>query len=787
MAVSPSTQWEDRTTGNSANNGSGFDAIYGGVDASQQDAPTHIYTDLVSGLMPAPAAPTVAALAGGGTIPANTYYVCISYFNADGNHDSALSAQTAVVVGANGRIQVDTPPSVGGCEHFRVWISTVSGSGYRLQTTPNNPSQSAQDLGTNSIFTAYNAGTATFPGGTLFNQLSSVARPFVANDKGNVLTTTSAGSGAFLFINRFQVQNVIGGVATMSSRIATASGATGGAARLGGGASGGAGSFNSGVRGSNTVWVKTGKTVTNGSTGWILAYTGQKGRHVRLFGYGAARGDNQVATLNGHVNNTTSCVSIGGTSIHVKNINFLGTGPTATGIAVDNTATGIIYENCIFQNKNNGVRIASGPVIFHKCMTKDTSAVGLTSTGSGGFFQPIYVNYCRFTAAGASGGTGYGVWDLDGGLSIRNCIIDNCKFGIRHETSRFYTQVQNCTIDNNSTAGIQIGNSVNGDGNNFDAYDTLFFRENVFSRNAIAIKNDTRFNYGATYQETHYSCNAFWNNTANYSNLTAAPDDVALTVDPYENLAGGNYALNNLSGGGLDVKAMLCPGTFADGVNVMNGFVGFGGVAAVVIESDADAPIQNFVEEQFPTDISRGAKGGPAFKTTVTMTGGQSEQRIAHWSDPIRSWDVSMGARSAAQAKVLVSFFLAVMGKATGFRFKDWQDYEIETASNATLLTATTFQIVKRYTFGAVTKTRSIKKPVTGTVRVWNGGVEVLAGWTVDTTTGIITFAVAPGYTPSVTCEFDVPVRFDTDEMELVQEDIDIRNWEGIRVVELRY
>jgi uncharacterized protein (TIGR02217 family) len=641
-------------------------------------------------------------------------------------------------------------------------------------------------LGTNSIYTAYNAGTATFPGGTLFNQVSSAARPFVANDKGNIITITGAGSGGFLFLNRYQVQNVVAGVATLSSRVATSAGQTNGPGRLGGGASGGVPSLTQ-VRGSNTVWIKTATALPAAGTGWSLTFTGAKGRYVRMVGYGVVRGDGTRAVLNGHANNTAAMVVLGGNFIHLRGIDFTGTGATSSGYCVDLSASSILIEDCIFRLKKVGIRTKSGTVILHKCMTKDNQDQGLYLEGSGSAFQTVFANYCRFTTTGVSGGAGYGIWDLDGGLTLRHCIIDNHKIGLRHWTSRFYTQVQNCVIDNNSIAGIEIGDTANQDTNNLDAYETLFFRENVFSRNAVAVLNRTRFNYGSPYQELHYSCNAFWNNTANYTNMTAAPDDVTLTVDPYENLAGGNYALNNGSGGGLAVKAMLCPGTFADGVNVINGYVGFGGVAAVVIESDADPPIENFVEEQFPTDISRGAKGGPAFKTTVTMTGSQSEQRVAHWSDPIRSWDVSMGARTQIQAQALVAFFLAVMGKATGFRFKDWQDYQIETASNTTLLTATTFQIVKRYTFGSITRTRKIKKPIASTVRVWNGVTEVLVGWTLDSTTGILTFGVAPGYTPAVTCEFDVPVRFDTDEMEIVQEDFDIRNWEGIRVVELRY
>lgn len=67
---------------------------------------------------------------------------------------------------------------------------------------------------------------------------------------------------------------------------------------------------------------------------------------------------------------------------------------------------------------------------------------------------------------------------------------------------------------------------------------------------------------------------------------------------------------------------------------------------------------------------------------------------------------------------------------------------------------------------------RPIEKPVPGSVRVAVGGVEVEASaFTVDATRGVVTFV--PGHIPTegaaVTAGFlfDVPVRFDTDYLEV--------------------
>jgi uncharacterized protein (TIGR02217 family) len=58
---------------------------------------------------------------------------------------------------------------------------------------------------------------------------------------------------------------------------------------------------------------------------------------------------------------------------------------------------------------------------------------------------------------------------------------------------------------------------------------------------------------------------------------------------------------------------------------------------------------------------------------------------------------------------------------------------------------------------------------VAGTVRIALGGVEQPSGWSVNTTTGVVTFGSAPGAGVAVTAgfEFDVPVRFDTDVLDV--------------------
>ena len=127
----------------------------------------------------------------------------------------------------------------------------------------------------------------------------------------------------------------------------------------------------------------------------------------------------------------------------------------------------------------------------------------------------------------------------------------------------------------------------------------------------------------------------------------------------------------------------------------------------------------------------------------------------------------------------MVAFFEARNGRLHGFRFKDWGDHKSCLPSGTPAPTdqqigtgdgvATTFQLVKRYSSGAQSWTRAITKPVAGTVTIALNGAPQPSGWSVSTSTGLVTFAAAPAADVAVTAgfAFDVPVRFDTDALDV--------------------
>ncbi len=191
----------------------------------------------------------------------------------------------------------------------------------------------------------------------------------------------------------------------------------------------------------------------------------------------------------------------------------------------------------------------------------------------------------------------------------------------------------------------------------------------------------------------------------------------------------------------------------------------------------------DFVETQFPTDISYGATGGPTYLTDVVATVSGREQRNSKWSQSRAKYNVASGIKTESQWQALIAFFRARRGKAVGFRFKDWSDYKGENQP-LTSLGGNDYQMVKQYSSGAVAVEREITKPVAGTVKLYEDSVLQASGWSLDTATGIITTSLSG--TLTVDFEFDVPVRFDTDEMSISMDSFDAGNWNSIPLIEVR-
>lgn len=193
-----------------------------------------------------------------------------------------------------------------------------------------------------------------------------------------------------------------------------------------------------------------------------------------------------------------------------------------------------------------------------------------------------------------------------------------------------------------------------------------------------------------------------------------------------------------------------------------------------------------FDDVRLPEEVEQGATGGPRFQTSITVLATGAEQRNSDWERQRARWELSYGIQNKTDFMDVVKFFYARKGKARGFRFKDWTDYQgTDEAIGTGDGVATTFQLRKNYT-SLVTFQRKITRPVTGTVVVKKNGVTQSV--TVNYSTGVVTFGVAPASMDAITAtfEFDVPVRFDTDELNLEVQTFDAAAIKSLPIVELR-
>jgi uncharacterized protein (TIGR02217 family) len=190
----------------------------------------------------------------------------------------------------------------------------------------------------------------------------------------------------------------------------------------------------------------------------------------------------------------------------------------------------------------------------------------------------------------------------------------------------------------------------------------------------------------------------------------------------------------------------------------------------------------SFHDTRFPIDIARGAVGGPERRTDIVTLGSGAEERNARWADSRRRWNAGYGVKSTDDLATVLAFFEERRGRLYGFRWRDPVDHKscapsaAPAATDQVLGTGTgsqvQFQLRKRYGTGPSPWFRTITKPVVGSVVIAVAGTLASAAtYTVDHLTGRIMFshAATPASGANVTAGFlfDVPVRFDTDVLDV--------------------
>lgn len=191
----------------------------------------------------------------------------------------------------------------------------------------------------------------------------------------------------------------------------------------------------------------------------------------------------------------------------------------------------------------------------------------------------------------------------------------------------------------------------------------------------------------------------------------------------------------------------------------------------------------DFHNIRFPLALAFGASGGPSRISEITQLASGSEHRNTPHAKSRRRYNAGAGIKTLDELHALISFFEARMGQLHSFRFRDPLDYKScrpsKTASATDQIIGegdgerAKFQLTKTYQDAAGGNARDITKPIAQSLRIAIDGTEIApADYNLNAMTGQVTFNTPPssGAVISAGFEFDVQVRFDTDQLDLALE-----------------
>jgi uncharacterized protein (TIGR02217 family) len=191
---------------------------------------------------------------------------------------------------------------------------------------------------------------------------------------------------------------------------------------------------------------------------------------------------------------------------------------------------------------------------------------------------------------------------------------------------------------------------------------------------------------------------------------------------------------------------------------------------------------------RFPLDVALGARGGPERATDIVTLASGREERNSRWAQSRRRYNAGYGVKSRADMQAVLAFFEERRGRFHSFLWRDALDHSsngpqaLGTGDGASV----TFQLSKAYGASFDPYVRPITKPVAETVTVTIDGVATDA-FTVNETTGVVTFDDPPadGAVLLAEFEFDVPVRFDMDRLDIELSSFDAADAPAIPLIEV--
>jgi hypothetical protein len=205
--------------------------------------------------------------------------------------------------------------------------------------------------------------------------------------------------------------------------------------------------------------------------------------------------------------------------------------------------THLVVKSCVLNLNNQatmaGLNLSGGEVLLSEVYggtsspTASAGAYGITLGNYAALIQGCRIRKCRDHAVFDNG--------VSSGTQLLNCLIHaNAGDGVNAgPTSVSPLRVIGCTIDGNS------GHGINLTGTNTAAWATI--RNNCITNHAQASKAGINVATATSDKRKRaWGWNNVWNNTSNYSGVTA--DSTDLSVDPgYANAATGDFTPSTTS------------------------------------------------------------------------------------------------------------------------------------------------------------------------------------------------------------------------------------------------
>lgn len=247
-----------------------------------------------------------------------------------------------------------------------------------------------------------------------------------------------------------------------------------------------------------------------------------------------------------------------GTQWRWSGCKFVYQNATNEGFGVVNGNAGAVQvDNCyVDQNGNDAVGVTAN--IVRNCRFSNS---GTSSAGTGTLAAILPGNYNALIYGNTiNGWRGHGIYASGAILTAWNNVIVNCKFRgvyLRATAIEYRIHVVGNTIYGHTSDGLYIDAAQ--DALNATVLNNIFDSNGGYGVNCLtgsAALSD-RLTGG------RFDFNAYRNNTSGARNtLSAGAHDVTLTADPFTDAAGGDFTLNDTSGGGLACKATGYPGLF---------------------------------------------------------------------------------------------------------------------------------------------------------------------------------------------------------------------------------